>query len=45
MKQIPMTDEELDVLIKLLTTVIPDKHDELLLYNLVNRLKVVRRMT
>lgn len=45
MKQVPVTDEELELLIKLLSGSVPGKDEESILFNLINRMKVIRRMT
>lgn len=45
MKQLPITNEELDILIQLLRHAVPAKDEEEIVFNLVNRMKVIRLMT
>jgi hypothetical protein len=43
-KQIHLTDEEIDVLIKLLNHAVPEMSDQEVVWNLANKLRVYRKL-
>lgn len=44
MKQVPLSDYEISVVIKILTHGIPEPDEQETLWNVVNRLKIIARL-
>lgn len=44
MKQVPLTDYEIIVVIKVLSNGIPEPKDQDILFNVINRLQIIARL-
>lgn len=43
-KQVPLTQHEIETLIKLLKRAIPDQNEQETVWNVVNRLEIIKRL-